>query len=77
MTLIACLEIPGDIFVESAPPEAVCDRALSRIDTRPELVVSLLQDTDAVFTKLNFLMSSGPVTSAAGKCESGVCIQMS
>ena len=58
------LEIPGDIFVESGPPEAVCDRASSRIEiTVPELVASLLQDTDAVFTKYNFLMSSGPVAS--------------
>ena len=46
------LDVPGDIIVKGWPPEMICDRMSSRIEsTVSKLVMSLLQDADAVFTE--------------------------
>ena len=49
---MTCLDVPGDVIVEGWPPETICDCMLSRIESVvSKLVMSLLQDADAVFTK--------------------------
>lgn len=59
LTLIACLEVPGEIPVERGPPETVGDGMSSRIESAmTELIMCLVKDVDMVCTKQDLLMSS-------------------
>lgn len=64
LTLMARLEVPGEIPVERGPPETVGDGMSSQIEsTMTKLIMRLVKDVDMVCTKQDLLMSSALVSS--------------
>ena len=64
LTLVACLEIPGEIFVEGGPPEAVGDGMSSGIESvMTKLVMRFTKDVNTICAEQDLLMSSALVSS--------------